>query len=526
MTTSDGCLGPAGRAPAARHRPQRTARRRRRAHRGLPGSELVRRQARPLGSDRGWSSSSRTSRSPSTGGCGWSASPSSSGVRRHRRLPAGRGHRPVPGRRRRAHPRLPRVRPGGCASATSSSTPGRSSRRHGWSAARRDGPFDALQACNPPDIFWPIARWLRRRDGTRFVFDHHDLCPELYLSRFEGSQGAPVQGLLFLERETFQAADRVTSTNESTAAIAASRGKPVEHVSVVRTGPDPDRLRRREPVPPPRRGQRHLVAYLGVMGPQDGVDLALGAADVVVNAWGATTSRSPSWGRATATTTWSAATARAHRGRRPPGPRPGRLRGRGPLHRGPGAVPDPLNPLNDVSTMNKTMEYMSFGLPVVAFDLRETRVSAADAAHYVRQRRPRVRPRHRLPRGRPGARPADDGPARARAHRAAPRLGAPAGGLPARVRRPGGPRARPAPLADAGPDGVRRRRGVPAARRQGARHGDGRPDRAPGAGCRCRRRARRPRHRGRPRPPPPVDHRPVERRRPAVRQGGLTHLQR
>jgi len=70
--------------------------------------------------------------------------------------------------------------------------------------ARRDGPFDAMQACNPPDIFWPIARWLRRRDGTRFVFDHHDLCPELYLSRFDGSQGAPYKGLLFLERVTWR----------------------------------------------------------------------------------------------------------------------------------------------------------------------------------------------------------------------------------------------------------------------------------------------------------------------------------
>jgi glycosyltransferase involved in cell wall biosynthesis len=48
-----------------------------------------------------------------------------------------------------------------------------------------------------------------------------------------------------------------------------------------------------------------------------------------------------------------------------------------------GLSPDPLNPLNDVSTMNKTMEYMAFGLPVVAFDLRETRVSAQDAARYV-----------------------------------------------------------------------------------------------------------------------------------------------
>ena len=252
--------------------------------------------------------------------------------------------------------------------------------------ARRDGRFDALQACNPPDIFWPIARWLRLRDGTRFVFDHHDLCPELYLSRFEGSQGAQYKGLLFLERETFRAADRVTSTNESYAAIATSRGrKPVEHVSVVRTGPDPERLRRREPVPHLRRGRRHLVAYLGVMGPQDGVDLALGAADVVVNRLGRDD---------IAFTLMGSGDCYDDLVRRRdelglceavdlPGRVPDDFVGDVLSTADLGLCPDPFNPLNDVSTMNKTMEYMAFGLPVVAFDLRETRVSAAEAAHYV-----------------------------------------------------------------------------------------------------------------------------------------------
>ena len=64
--------------------------------------------------------------------------------------------------------------------------------------ARRAGKFDVLQACNPPDIFWPIARWLRRRDGSRFVFDHHDLCPELYDSRFPDGSALPRRGLLAL----------------------------------------------------------------------------------------------------------------------------------------------------------------------------------------------------------------------------------------------------------------------------------------------------------------------------------------
>jgi len=89
-------------------------------------------------------------------------------------------------------------------------------------ARRRGGPFDVMQACNPPDIFWPLARALRRRDGTRFVFDHHDLCPELFRSRFHTNTSPAYRGLVFLERMTFQTADRVTSTNESYAACGLS----------------------------------------------------------------------------------------------------------------------------------------------------------------------------------------------------------------------------------------------------------------------------------------------------------------
>jgi glycosyltransferase involved in cell wall biosynthesis len=253
--------------------------------------------------------------------------------------------------------------------------------------ARRDGTFDVLQACNPPDIFWPLARLLRWRDGTRFVFDHHDLCPELYLSRFEGSQGAPYKGLLFLERQTFRAADRVTSTNESYAAIAGSRGgKSPQDVTVVRTGPDPARLRKGDPVPEHRRGRAHLVSYLGVMGPQDGVDLALAAADVIVNTMGRDDIAFTFMGSGDCYDELVhrrdelGLTDVVHLPGRVPDSYVGEVLSTSDV----GLCPDPLNPLNDVSTMNKTMEYMAFGLPVVAFDLRETRVSAAEAAHYVR----------------------------------------------------------------------------------------------------------------------------------------------
>ena len=252
--------------------------------------------------------------------------------------------------------------------------------------ARRDGTFEVLQACNPPDIFWPIARWLRGRDGTRFVFDHHDLCPELYASRF-GGQGLAHRGLLFLERRTFRTADRVTSTNESYAAVARTRGgKPAEHVSVVRTGPDPERLRRGEPRPELRRGRPHLVAYIGVMGPQDGVDLALRAADHVVHELGRDDIAFTFMGSGDSHA--ELVRLRDELGLTDVVDLPGRVPDEFVTDvlstADLGLSPDPLNPLNDVSTMNKTMEYMAFGLPVLAFDLAETQVSAADAARYVR----------------------------------------------------------------------------------------------------------------------------------------------
>ena len=150
--------------------------------------------------------------------------------------------------------------------------------------ARREGKFDILQACNPPDIFWPIARWLRRRDGSQFVFDHHDLCPELYDSRFPDGSALPRRGLVALEKATFRTADHIVSTNASYAEVAMRRGgKEATEITVVRTGPDPERLRRRTAVTELRRGRQHLVAYIGVMGPQDGVDLAVRAAAHVVH---------------------------------------------------------------------------------------------------------------------------------------------------------------------------------------------------------------------------------------------------
>jgi glycosyltransferase involved in cell wall biosynthesis len=252
--------------------------------------------------------------------------------------------------------------------------------------ARRSGRFAVIQACNPPDIFWPLAAVFRLVEGTKFVFDHHDLCPELYRSRFPGGAKLPLKGLLALERRTHRTADHVIATNDSYREIAITRsGKPAADVTVVRTGPDPQRLKPGDVDPELRRGHRFLVAYIGVMGPQDGVDIAVRAAGHVVHKLGRDDIAFTFIGSGDCFEELVALrdelglaghvefTGRA----------PDELVSRILSTADVGLSPDPKNPLNDVSTMNKTMEYMAFELPVVAFDLRETRVSAGDAAVYV-----------------------------------------------------------------------------------------------------------------------------------------------
>jgi glycosyltransferase involved in cell wall biosynthesis len=241
--------------------------------------------------------------------------------------------------------------------------------------ARRNGRFAVIQACNPPDIFWPIALAFRL-ERTKFVFDHHDLCPELFLSRFENPPALPFKGLLWLERRTFRTARHVISTNESYRQIAIERGgKSPGDVTVVRTGPNPDRLKRGPAEEELKRGRKHLVAYIGVMGPQDGVDIAVRAAGIIVREFG----RDDSYDELVALRDELSLQGHVEFTGRAPDELVTKIMSTASA----GLSPDPKNPLNDVSTMNKTMEYMAFELPVVAFDLRETRVSAQDAAVYA-----------------------------------------------------------------------------------------------------------------------------------------------
>jgi glycosyltransferase involved in cell wall biosynthesis len=252
--------------------------------------------------------------------------------------------------------------------------------------ARRKGRFAVLQACNPPDIFWPLAIVLRWADRTKFVFDHHDLCPELFQSRFPGGPKWAYWGLRALERRTHRTADHVISTNDSYRDIAITRsGKAPEAVTVVRTGPDLGKLCRGPQYPALRRDRRYLAAYIGVMGPQDGVDIVVKAAGIVVHEMGREDIAFTLIGSGDCFDELVALRDRLNLNGHVEftGRVPDDLVKKVLSTAHAGLSPDPKNPLNDVSTMNKTMEYMAFELPVVAFDLHETRVSAGDAAVYV-----------------------------------------------------------------------------------------------------------------------------------------------
>jgi glycosyltransferase involved in cell wall biosynthesis len=251
---------------------------------------------------------------------------------------------------------------------------------------RSEGRIDIVHSCNPPDLFFLVAVILRLFGGTRSVFDHHDLVPELFLSRFASGGRVLYWLTMVLERLTFLCADAVISTNESYRRIAIERGKiPPNRVSIVRSAPDLSRFVQCEPDPSLRNGKQYLGAYLGVMGPQDGVDYALRAIAHLRNEIGRTDTHFVFMGAGDAFDDMVALSADLgindiveFTGRVPD-----KFVQRCLSSADVCLSPDPKNPLNDVSTMNKVVEYMAMTRPLVSFDLVEARVSAGGAAVYA-----------------------------------------------------------------------------------------------------------------------------------------------
>ena len=253
-----------------------------------------------------------------------------------------------------------------------------------WVALRHG--FRVFHGCNPMDILWLLA-WPYKLLGRRFIFDQHDLCPEVYLSRGGGREGdLPYRILRWLERRSYRLADAVIATNASYRRVALTRGRrPPESVFIVRNGPDLATYRADTPPAPIAAAGDVLVGYLGNMNIQDGVEYLIAAAEELVLRRGRSDLKFILIGGGSSQ---AAMTALA------------RAKGLGASLTFTGRIPDadmlptlaacdicvqpdPSNPLNDKSTMNKIMEYMALCKPVVAFDLEETRVSCGDAALYA-----------------------------------------------------------------------------------------------------------------------------------------------
>ncbi|MEV0381975.1 glycosyltransferase family 4 protein [Nonomuraea sp. NPDC050643] len=253
---------------------------------------------------------------------------------------------------------------------------------HTFRLATKVGPVHVVHGCNPPDLFFLVARWLAFRWRTRFVFDQHDLVPELYLSRFGRGEDLLYRAVCRMERLTYRAAHVVIATNESYRQVALTRGgKRPEDVFVVRSAPAVERFHRVPPDEPVKRGKPYLLCYLGVMGPQDGVDYALRSlARLPRDDWHAVfVGGGDTFDAMVALSRELGLADRVEFTGRIPDEDLMRYLSTADVC----LSPDPLNPLNDVSTMNKVMEYMAMAKPIVSFELREARVSAGEAAVYA-----------------------------------------------------------------------------------------------------------------------------------------------
>ncbi len=250
---------------------------------------------------------------------------------------------------------------------------------------RRERGFDVIHACNPPDLLFIVGAYFKLLYDTKFVFDHHDINPELYEAKF-GRRDAFWRLMVWLERRTFRMADVSIATNESYRRIALERGGMApEKVFVVRSGPMLDRLRIQPPMPALKRGRAFLVGYVGVIGKQEGIDYLLQAARYIVHELGRRDVQFGIVGGGTSLDEMKLLAAQlgvadyvTFTGRVPDAELLAMLNTADVC-----VNPDVANEMNDKSTMNKIMEYMALGKPIVQFDLAEGRFSAQSASLYA-----------------------------------------------------------------------------------------------------------------------------------------------
>ena len=254
---------------------------------------------------------------------------------------------------------------------------------------RRHG-FDVIHACNPPDLIFLVALFHKLFFGKKFLFDQHDINPELFEVKF-GKKGFFHRLLTFFEKCTFKLADGSLATNETLKERAIHTGKmPSDKVWVVRSFPDIERFKRTEPNESAKRGRRYLAGYVGIMAEQDGVEYLVKAMDHIVNVQGrddvgcVIIGDGPDYDRLRALSVELKLT--------------DHIEFTGYMTGAPllqtlsacdiGVIPDPPNVCNDKLSMNKVFEYMALGMPFVQFDLEQAKLDAGEAAHIVPERTP------------------------------------------------------------------------------------------------------------------------------------------
>lgn len=249
--------------------------------------------------------------------------------------------------------------------------------------------FDVIQGCNPPDLIFLLALFYRPW-GVRYLFDHHDVCPELFEAKF-GKRGLLYNIMRLWERMTFATASVSIATNESFRQIAIRRGRMnPDDVFTVRSAP---RIETFLPGPGDiavRKRAKTVLGYVGVIGQQEGMDLLVAAIDHLIHRLGHKDLHVVivGFGPTLAEVQADVAT----RGLQPYFTFTGALYGDAMLSVlnaiDIGVSPDPKNPMNDISTMNKVMEYMTLEKPLAQFDLIEGRASAGESALYARANDP------------------------------------------------------------------------------------------------------------------------------------------
>ena len=244
--------------------------------------------------------------------------------------------------------------------------------------------FDVIHGCNPPDNIYVVARKFKKY-GVKYVFDHHDICPELYEAKFGCKKGIFYHSQMWLERQTYKHCTFAFVTNESYKKIAIERGgMEPDKVIVLRSGPKLERMRIMDPVLSIKRNYQYMVGYLGVIGQQEGIEYLLEAAQYIKQK-----ENNVFWGIVGGGPHLETLKKQAHEmGLDDCVEFTGRVSDQKMLEYLNTADvcvnSDKYNAMNDKSTMNKILEYMALAKPIVQFDLAEGRYSAQKASLYAR----------------------------------------------------------------------------------------------------------------------------------------------